>query len=175
MPLTDDGGYAPHRFQVYQDGKPVGPVWPTNREAWAYASSKRESAPTADLEIVALSNDEDPNSVVIPSSDTPKPEAVQTHWEPSPKTDSDDLPPNVTWAQHQGVKVSSNDPVLPPYYHILVGGTALGLGTNDPYNIFGKERAKSIRNLLIQDLLSDGTMPADEADRLVIVKTIGDE
>ena len=66
MSTQDDIGYTPHRFQVYVDGTPFGPVFPTDGEAQAVGAEQREICPRCDIEIVALGDDQDPNSVVIP-------------------------------------------------------------------------------------------------------------
>ena len=66
MPNPDDGGYTPHRFQVYINGNPFGPVFPTDGEAQAIAAEQRENCADCDIEIVALGDDQDPKYVVIP-------------------------------------------------------------------------------------------------------------
>ena len=65
MTNPDDGGYTPHRFQVYVDGRPFGPVFPTDGEAQAVAAEQRDNCPGCDIEIVALADGQDPSSVVL--------------------------------------------------------------------------------------------------------------
>ena len=147
MPNPDDGGYTPTRFQVYLNGKPVGGVYHKESNAQSFAGGVRTNHRNGDIEVVALDPDEDPKDVVIPG---------YPH-KPGPS-----------------VNVSDTESKLPQPYHVIFGKLVLGFGDGEPLNIFSYVNATDIRRAMISDLTLDGTMPLEEAQRLVKVVQVGD-